>query len=402
MSDEREHLPFGGSNAHRWMRCALSVKLAAEAPPSPSNEHAMRGTHAHALLELALRERRDNVLEFEGQTLLPGHVPFDAEDVEAVQKAVDYISELIDRTPNAIVLVEQKFKLYPDTGGTADCVIYDPAGELLRVIDYKHGAGKYVSEDAVQLRFYALCVAAKWEHPIRRIDATVIQPRKFGAEPIRTMVYGPADLLVLEDEIDEARAAALAPDPQARPGEWCQWCDGAPACPALPRTIARAGDVWGAADLPDSVTVTLPPAGSCRDPQKLAETLALLPVLQAFIDGIEDAAMSMAMGGTKIPGMKLIEKQARRKWEDEQAARRWFAENTMLDEDEYAPRKLASVAQAEKLIKSDKAAVKSMAALVEKKSSGLKLVPETAKGDAVDPAAAMSSTVGAPVALPQP
>lgn len=399
MSDEREHLPFGGSNAHRWLRCAASVKLCAAAPPSPPSEHAMRGTHAHALLELALRERRDSVLEFEGQALLPGHVEYDAEDVEAVQKAVDFILPLLHE-PDAIVLIEQKFKLHEDTGGTADCVIYCPRSHVLRVIDYKHGAGKYVAEDAVQLRFYALCVSAKWEHPIRRVEATVIQPRKFGAEPIRTMIYGPADLMVLDDEIDEARANALAVEPEPTPGSWCQWCAGAPDCPALPRTAVRATEIWPVHG--DSVTVTLPPAGSCRDPQKLAETLALLPVLQAFIDGIEDAALSMAMGGTKIPGMKLVEKQARRYWENAEGAKKWFAENTVLDEDEYAPRKLLTVAQAEKLIKSDKAAVKSMAAFVEKKSSGLRLVPETAKGDAVDPATAMTATVGAPVALPQP
>lgn len=400
MADEREHLPFGGSNAHRWLRCAGSVKLCASVPPGPSSEHARRGTHAHALLELALRERRDSVAEFEDQVLLPGYEPFDSEDIDAVQKAVDWISASIDSTPNAVLLIERKFKLHADTGGTADCVIYCPSSEVLRVVDYKHGAGKYVTEDAVQLKFYALCVAAKWEHPIRRVEATVIQPRIQHAEPIRTMIYGPADLLVLDDEIDEARAAALSDTPSFVPGTWCQWCDGAPACPALPRTVAKAAALWP--EQADSVTITLPPAGSCRDPQKLAETLSLLPILQAFIDGIEDAALSMAMGGTKIPGMKLVEKVARRKWEDEQAARRWFAENTMLDEDDYAPRKLASVAQAEKLIKTDKEVVKKMAALVDKRSSGLKLVPETAKGDAVDPAAAMSSTVGAPVVLPKP
>ncbi len=400
MSDEREHLPFGGSNAHRWLRCAASVKLAATLPPQPSSEHARRGTHAHALLELALRERRDSVAEFEDQVLLPGYVAFDSEDVEAVQKAVDFISDLIDRTPNAVVLIEQKFKLYDDTGGTADCVIYDPASELLRVIDYKHGAGKYVAEDAVQLKFYALCVATKWDQPVRRIEATVIQPRMTTAEPIRTMVYGPADLLALDNEIDEARSNALSIDPKPVPGSWCQWCDAARICPALPATTAKAGAIWP--DKGDSVTITLPPAGAMRDPQKLAETLALLPVVQAFLDAIEEAAFNVAMGGTKVPGYKLVEKVARRSWEDPAKARSWFAENTLLDEDDYAPRKLLSVAQAEKLVKGDKEAVKSMADLVDRKSSGLKLVPETAKGAAVDPAAAMSSTVGAPVALPAP
>ena len=66
MTADKTHLTFGGSTAHRWLRCAGSVKLCATLPPQVENEHMAAGTRAHALLEMAVRERRDDVLDFDG------------------------------------------------------------------------------------------------------------------------------------------------------------------------------------------------------------------------------------------------------------------------------------------------------------------------------------------------
>lgn len=147
---------------------------------------------------------------------------------------------------------------------------------------------------------------------------------------------------------------------------------------------------WAGSAPDDTVTVSLPSVEAMRqNPAKLFETLKLLPILQAWADGLEAAAEAYATGTGFSPGFKFVDKIARRKWQDEEAARRWFAEHTMLDEDEYAPRKTLSVAQAEKLVKMNvgKDGVKAMAEHVVKQSSGMKLVPESAKGDAVNPLA---------------
>jgi hypothetical protein len=124
-----------------------------------------------------------------------------------------------------------------------------------------------------------------------------------------------------------------------------------------------------------------------HDPAKLATTLSALPLIQSWIDAVEDQAYALAMAGTELPGFKLVPKVARRKFTDKDEAKKWFANNTLLDEDEFAPRELLSVAQAEKLVKqiAGPDGVKAMAGLVVKESSGLKLVPDSAKGDAVNP-----------------
>lgn len=411
--DAKTHLTFGGSSAHRWLACPGSTRLCATLPPKVENEYMAAGTRAHALLELAVRERRDSVLEFDGVSLQAGWPEFGFDDVEAVQKALDHINDILERHPDAVMWVERQFTLPMPTptpvfdedglitghapteiGGTADVVIYVPSLKMLTVIDYKHGF-RFVSEYTPQMKLYASCVLfGLTDCQIERIDATVIQPRCFTAAPIRTAIYSPGDLITFSDDVDAAVAASLAEDAPLTPGDTqCHWCPAqqAAACPALFKeatNVPNQATEWAGTLPVENVIVTLPSAEAMRrDPARLFETLKLLPILQAWIDGVEAAAEAIATGGGATPGFKLVEKVAFRKWQDEATALKYFASETMLDEDDYAPRKLLSVAQAEKVVKlsGGKGAVKAMAGHVVRQSSGLKLVPEDAKGDAVNP-----------------
>lgn len=394
---EKQHLTFGGSSAHRWLACPGSARLCATLPPQVENEHMAAGTRAHALLELAVRERRESVLEFDGVSLQAGWPEFELDDVEAVQKAVDHINEILERYPDAIMWVERQFTLGKDIGGTADVVIYIPSLKLLVVIDYKHGRGKYVPETTPQMKLYASCVLFGLpDLPVERVDATIIQPRCQVGTPIRTAIYSPGDLIAFSDDVDAAVALARSEEPPFVPGgEQCHWCPAAEAgaCAALFNgAVAVTTDItaWVHPEPSDDVVVTLPSPERIRhNPDALFAVMKALPIMQAWLDGIEVAGEAHARGTGYSPGFKFVDKQARRKWLDEEAARQWFANNTMLDDDEYQPRKLLSVAQAEKLVKLNvgKDGVKAMAEHVIKESSGLKLVPEDAKGDAVNPLA---------------
>jgi hypothetical protein len=214
--DAKTHLTFGGSSAHRWLACPGSARLCATLPPQVENEHMAAGTRAHALLELAVRERRESVLEFDGVSLQAGWPEFELDDVEAVQKAVDHVNEILGRYPDAIMWVERQFTLGEDIGGTADVVIYVPSLKLLIVIDYKHGRGKYVPETTPQMKLYASCVLFGLpDLPVERVDATIIQPRCQVGTPIRTAIYSPGDLIAFSDDVDAA--VALARSPRNRP-----------------------------------------------------------------------------------------------------------------------------------------------------------------------------------------
>lgn len=379
-----KHLTFGGSSAYRWLRCAGSSALLATLPPQAANEYMQAGTRAHKLLEVAVSERRESVYDMEGVSIQEGWPAFIQDDVEAVQVALDYVNELLDKDPQHLLFVERQVVLSDDVGGTCDVMIYHPSTETLHVLDYKHGMRYVEAEGNPQLKLYAAAALFGFaEANVKAIHATIVQPRCFNGLPIRTAMYGPADLIVYSDEVDAAVAAARQPNAPLTPGkEQCHWCPAAHVCPALVGA--------GVALLPTEGSHTilhLPAPEECTDPFKLAQTLEAICMLKLWIDGVEAQARSVALAGTALPGYKLVEKIARRAWADPAAAKEWIEQNTMLDADQYAPRKLAGIPAIEKLMNAEGGteAVKKLAALVDKQSSGLNLVPVTAKGEPVNP-----------------
>lgn len=392
------HLTFGGSTAHRWLRCPGSVQLIATLPPQPENEYMAEGTRAHALLEGAVRSRSTDVMAFVGERGEPHWPPYTEDDCTAVQVALDYVNEMLDRHPDAIFWTERHVVLpqIADVGGTADILIYIPSLKHLHVIDYKHGRGSYVVADGnPQLQLYAACALFSMpELAVSAVYATIVQPRCQIGEPIRTAVYGPAELITFVDDVEAAVAAARTAEPPLVPGpEQCKWCPAAHICPAV-RNAGIAPVDTGLAVPPgtgytppmgDDVLVRLPAPGTCRDPQALALTLEAGLVLRNWLDAIEDQAFNLAKGGQTIPGFKLVEKRATRKWADEDHAE-YAAKELGLPSDTYAPRKLLSVAQMEKALKpKGKDALAYIAKFVTKESSGLKLVPSSAPGEPVNP-----------------
>lgn len=391
--DDKTHMTFGGSSAYRWLRCPGSIKLCATLPPQVENEHMAAGTRAHALLELAVRERRIDVSEFEDVALRPNWPMFTADDIAAVQVALDYVNSILDRDPNHLLFVERQVALSDDVGGTADVVIYLPSTRTLHVVDYKHGRRYVEADDNPQLKLYAAATMFGFtEAQVDVIYGTIIQPRAFTGDPIRSAVYGPADLIAYSDDVDAAVALAREPGAPLVPGdEQCHWCPASHICPALHKSVVSVPDAamsWMMAEPETDTVLTLPSPDRMRsNPAALADTLKAAWLLQSWIAAVEDAATAFATSGGVLPGFKLTDKRPSRKWADPAAAQAWLAASTMLDEDDYAPRKLSSPAQVEKLVKaaSGKDGVKALAEHVVKESSGLKLVPDTAKGDAVNP-----------------
>jgi hypothetical protein len=384
------------------------VQLAATLPPQIENEHMRRGTHAHALLELAVRERRDSVLDFDGQSVLAGFEPLDQSDVEAVQVALDYVNNILASSKDHELYVERQVTLSEDVGGTADVVIYDPETQRLHVIDYKHGVGHYVeAEGNPQLKLYAAATLFGFEGVnIKAIYATIIQPRCQRGEPIRTAVYGVGDLMGYADEVEGAVAAACADNPVFTPGdEQCHWCPCAHICPALHGevvvTAKSAMAVVSSKPFTDAqyTRIELPSADAIRqDVYALSETLKAASIIRSWLDAVEDHAEQFMLAGNTLPGFKLVQKRASRKWTDEAEVVKWFANQTMLDADAYQPRKLLSVAKAEAAVKKagGKDSVKAMAGFVIKESSGLKLVPETSAGEAVSVSQVTALSGGSP------
>lgn len=371
----RAHSKLGASIAHRWMACPGSVRLSAGVEESAQTMFAAEGTAAHELCERCLEADFADAGLYLGEVIKVGEFEFtvDEEMAEAVNVYVDEIKgRMLRAGPTATLLVEQKFDLthvYPGMFGTGDCGLYDPVSKTLAVLDYKHGRGHAVDADHnPQLAYYGLgMVALPNLHnvPIEHVELVIVQPRaphKDGA--IRVWKTDPLHLLDFQADLAEAAAKTAEPDAPLVAGEHCTFCPAAGICPAL-RKVA----------IDDAMAEFADVIPSDLSEQQIAVLLEKTDLIEDGIRAIRREAFNRAAGGAKIPGWKLVDKRATRKWRDEGAAASKLVVEHDLSTDDIWTRKLKSPAQVEKLLsKQDRAA---LAELVIAESSGTTLARET-------------------------
>lgn len=358
------HAKLSASSASRWMACPGSVKLS-EGAPNTTSFYAAEGTLAHWVASECIENARqpDDYLGF--IILTDGYEIECTEDmVDAVQVYVDLVNQCYEE--GATISVEYDLtpalkKVHPDFGGTADALAHYPEQSLLKVFDYKHGAGQAVSVvENKQLKYYALGALLTYHTPVTRVEVNIVQPRCGIGEPVKTWEFDALDLLEFRADLLEAVEVVYSDTPPLNPGpEQCKWCLAATKCPALEKkqlmVMSEQFDVVGI----DFVT-----------PEKLAEALDILPLVEARISQIRELAYNQGLQGNPPPGYKIVEKQARRKWKSETEAET-YAE-MMLGEKAFTDPKLKSPAQIEKLLKKEDR--KDIEDYVVKQSSGYTLV----------------------------
>jgi hypothetical protein len=356
------------------------------APPERPSPNALEGSCAHWVHERALTEDTD-ARAMLGETKFGHEVTEDMAD--AVQVSLDYVRSRLEYgniDDGDVVMVERKFDLAPldppaPIFGTADVCIYKPKTQRLLVIDYKHGRGVTVEAGGNgQMRIYALgaVVALGTEYPVREVEATIVQPRgRHPDGPIRSETVEPFELVEWSAEMFRAMEATLAPDAPLSAGEHCRWCPAAGTCPALAsKALAVAEADFTVLDQPKA-----PPAPDTLTPTQVSHVLSHADVLEKWLASVRGHAQGMLERGETLPGWTLVEKRGRRAFTDEAAARKALLA-AKVPEDDFAPRKLVSPAQAEKLL-GKPGYREHLADLVETKSSGVTLAPETDKRPAV-------------------
>ncbi len=270
------------------------------------------------------------------------------------------------------ILIEHRFDLkdvYPGLFGTADAVIYFPEKKKLLVADYKHGAGIAVEvDDNLQLQYYALGALLSTGFPCNEVEIAVIQPRcEHEKGPIRRYAFPSVDLLDFAADLAFDAAATANPNAPLKPGKHCRFCPAAPTkCPAVKeKALALAKQEFG-------------PAVS-YDPAKLAEALAAIPAVEAWITKVREFAYAEAMHGRNPPGWKMVAKRATRKWmADDETIVEFMAEATKREVSEFFEEpSLKSPAQMEKLC--SKQIGEGLRKFMESVSSGYNLVPEADK-----------------------
>jgi hypothetical protein len=316
------HSNLGASSANRWMNCPGSNKLIEKLPFKPqSGPYALLGSAAHALAEYCLSFNEDPTIwigstgpikDSKGREVISQEVFIDENMVEAVAVYIEYINDKLKL--GGELFIETKFDLshlHEGMFGTADAAIYNPMLGILEIVDYKHGQGVAVSpERNSQAMFYGLGALHAFDEKfeIDKIILTIVQPRAAGA-PVKTWETTPRVLIEFGEQLKKAAQATYRKGAKLETGDWCKFCPVQPLCPKIKqRSLEVAQSVFN-----DESQIVLP------DPKllsfdQLKEILDFSDTLTNWLKTAEGFALELAQRGSKIPGYKLVQKRANRRW----------------------------------------------------------------------------------------
>jgi hypothetical protein len=357
------HSQHSASGMYRWSVCAGSIKLCETVPAPVQSAYAAEGTMAH---DIAAKLLKDG-----GEVVKVDAYP---DMADAVMEYVKLVNAYRKQDSVHREWIERRFDLssvYPGCFGTSDYVIYQPLKKKLVVIDYKHGSGVWVSpKENPQLKYYGLGALVDLKlNNVETVELGICQPR-CGDGEYRSIEI---DALDLQDfRVDLIQFAKATEDPKAPlvSGEHCRFCPAAGICPELNKTRQEVAKMEFKAELSYS-------------PEELSKALAARPAVQAWLKGLDEFAYAEMEAGRQIPGWKLVDKRATRKWKDDDDMK---IRDTLLEAgcDPFAPSEYKSPTQIEKL---DKKAYALVEQYVVKESSGHTIAPETDKRPAVRPKA---------------
>lgn len=294
------HAVYAPSSAPRWMACTASAEAVAALGERESGEAAVEGTQAHSEIERVLGHM--NGLMKPERFAMPVPDP-EHEAAWGIALFLDYVRQL---APGRI-WVEQRVKLTDKIWGRPDVGHWHEETATLTVPDYKNG---FVDVDPVeneQLRIYAAGLIYTHKLPAKWIRYAIVQPNSFMPVPrVKQWVEPAADLF------EFAKRAAAVPDGPKTfvAGEHCRDCPLFGMCPPTKDIVKNLG------------LMMMRPATDATPAQIAAFQAAWKPI-EHWFEALDKHGAKLALGGTAIPGMKLVTSRGNRAWKDVSAARKF-------------------------------------------------------------------------------
>ena len=394
---------LGGSIAERRLSCAGSYQIELTVPNTgEESEYAARGTALHDAMAAFLEEGEDVSMstlvgrEFNSRVI-------SAEDVEeALSPALTYLDRIIKQVGGECDLWIEQTAVFlqpdidsPGSFGTIDVILRSPAGHYF-ILDWKFGQGVSVGvQDNGQLLYYAAALAADPGDTGFTADSPltlgIIQPSdtERPEDGVLRLWEVPRDVVrnrmtIYRDAAIKALASTMQHGDFVM-GDHCRWCKAVAICPAqIENSNALAqtsrsfqGDMW-----------------SHVTGDTLAAMLTQADHVETFIKELRAYAHGLLETGSllKPTGFKLVPGRATRKWIDEEKAT--IALKKRLGAKSFT-KKLISPAQAEKKL-TKRVYVQFFQPMIDKKSSGTKMVCEDNPKEAITTSQPLAQLAGEP------
>lgn len=400
---DRAHAVLGPSSSKRWFNCPGSVALS-DGIKNESSIFADEGVAAHELAQHCLATGFD-ADRFQGLWVnIEGHSPneiirqqepqegeaidkifeIDDEMVAGVQVYLDTCRNFVNAEERWEVLFEERVYISEDPviNGTCDFAAYNPGTGRLVVVDLKYGRHISVNPtENTQAILYALGVLKRFNNRgVSSVAIVIVQPRD-GGPPVKTWEPDIVELLDWEHDLVARGREAMAPGARFAVGDWCKFCPALGFCEVKRQHMFDMADAQFENLETGEVKLHLPPPSEMGDEQ-MARILEHLEGFESWKKSVIAYAHTQCEQGREIPGWKLVQKRAYRKWKDEESAKEMLE---IMAIEPYQPPKLRTPADVEKFVpgKNPKERKTFLDRFVESKSSGTVLARADDKRPAV-------------------
>lgn len=243
------HAEYAPSSMYLTVACPGWKKQASLVPPEPETEATREGEAGHEVAAFAA---------------LAVYPPYPAPVGDIASNGVEVTDDMRDGAALWVealegypARIESRIampSIHPTkVWGTPDARQWSLATKTHRAADYKYGHG-YVGEfENWQLLTYTVGsideVYPDWRNdPGVTFEMTVVQPRYYNGQPIRTWTIQTAGLLHYEARMRHAVAEAETPNPRVTSGTHCTYCPARATCDVYRKTVGNAIDFAGRAD----------------------------------------------------------------------------------------------------------------------------------------------------------
>jgi hypothetical protein len=337
MTAEEDHSPRGPSTAHRWRKCAASVREE-RGLPDTAGVFAAEGTAFHSFGADCLEMGIPPHTMIGAKTVVPGFGTYVMDQTMAGHMRVGYdLVMALSSDPGCKLFIEKKVPLDewigPGEIGTLDVGIINVQKRRITTFDWKYGAGVPVSpEENDQGILYTLGLWTQWGEEAfagiapEDIQVTIIieQPRAAGGGGVWETTM--ARILETGRAIRKAADLTLKPDaPYAPSAETCKFCKAAYHNTCKVRAAFVLDSLGAKFDTLEGQISEIEPLDlrplRALSPEARTQLVLNRKMIGQYLEQVHQEAMSDAEKGLPTPGLKLVMGRASpRKWRDEDKA----------------------------------------------------------------------------------